>query len=262
MARESLSLSNNFDDISGDPMRYVLISDIHGNLEALDAVLSFVDKLAPFQLYCLGDVVGYGVNPQECLDRLRNEANLMLAGNHDLAVAGVIPSDDFNTMALEAVQWTRAALGAEDLSSLANLPLVYIDGDYCFAHASPIRPMQFDYVRTLEDVGEVLSSIGQRFCFVGHTHLPVLIRMHEKTGRMEIVHEKRIPIDEGYRYFVNVGSIGQPRDSNPDACVVVLDEEEGSLEFLRIPYDISTCQSKILSEGLPSYLAERLVLAR
>lgn len=243
-------------------MRYILISDIHGNLEALKATLSFVSKLEPYELYCLGDVVGYGADPKPCLDLLRDEANLILAGNHDLAVAGVIGCDGFNPMAQAAVEWTRESLSSEEIMSLSNLPLVYIDGDYCFTHASPINPMQFSYVRTLEDVAEVLSSIGQRFCFVGHTHLPVLVRMDENRGRLEIVNEHLVQIEDKYRYFVNVGSIGQPRDSNPDACAVIFDEEAETFEFVRIPYDISTCQSKILSEGLPSYLAERLTLAR
>lgn len=243
-------------------MRYVMISDIHGNLEALQAVLSFVRKLEPFQLYCLGDVVGYGADPQECLHTLQNEANLILAGNHDLGVAGVIPCDDFNDIAHEVVDWTRREMTDEDLEALANMPLVYIDGDYLFTHASPIEPMKFHYVRTLDDVAEVFSSIGQKFCFVGHTHLPVLVTMNEKTGSIEIVRENRITIEDGYKYFVNTGSTGQPRDSNPDACVVILDEDAGVVEFLRVPYDISTCQSKILSQGLPSYLAERLILAR
>ena len=200
-------------------MRYILISDIHGNLEALQAVLSFVSKLEPFQLYCLGDVVGYGADPKECLEILRDESNLILAGNHDLAVAGVIPIEDFNPMAQAAVEWTRKALTDDDITSLENLPLVYIDGDYCFTHSSPHNPMEFAYVRTLEDVADVLSSIGQRFCFVGHTHLPVLVRMGEKNGKLEIVQDQRIKIEDGYRYFVNVGSIGQPRDNNPDAWV-------------------------------------------
>lgn len=243
-------------------MRYVLISDIHGNLEALQAVMSFARNLEPYQLYCLGDVVGYGADPQECLELMRREAHLILAGNHDLAVAGVIGSDDFNEIAQTAVNWTRSALDDEELNALSNLPLVYIDGDYCFSHATPIEPMRFAYIRGLEDIAEVLSAIGQRFCFVGHTHLPVLVRMDEKRGKLEIIHENRVNIEDGYRYFVNVGSIGQPRDSNPDACMVILDEEAESIEFFRVPYDISACQDKILSEGLPSFLAERLVLAR
>jgi len=243
-------------------MRYVLMSDIHGNLEALRAVMKFLERIEPFQLYCLGDIVGYGADPKDCLQILQDESNLILAGNHDLAVAGVINCSDFNPIAQAAVEWTRRQLDEDDLSELANLPLVYIDGDYCFTHASPLDPMQFKYVRTLEDVSEVLSSIGQRFCFVGHTHLPVLVRMDEKRGRMEVLHESRVRIEDGFRYFVNVGSIGQPRDSNPDACCVLVDEEAQSLEFLRVPYDITTCQNKIISEGLPTYLAERLELAR
>ncbi len=243
-------------------MRYILISDIHGNLESLKAVLDFAKRLEPYELYCLGDVVGYGADPQACLHLLQDEANLILAGNHDLAVAGMIACNDFNPIAYKAVEWTRRALDEDDVDALANMPLVYIDGDYLFTHASPIEPMEFRYVRTLDDVAEVFSSIGQRFCFVGHTHLPVLVSMEERTGAMQIIRENRITIKDGYRYFINAGSTGQPRDSNPDACVVVLDDESETIETLRIPYDISTCQSKILSEGLPSYLAERLILAR
>jgi diadenosine tetraphosphatase ApaH/serine/threonine PP2A family protein phosphatase len=211
---------------------------------------------------CLGDIVGYGADPAECLDTIGNHANLMLAGNHDLAVAGVIACDDFNNIARQAVDWTRRALTPEDIELLGNLPLQYIDGDYCFAHASPLEPMEFRYVRTLEDVADVFNHIGQRFCFVGHTHLPVVVRLDESTGRMEVLRENRVHIEDRCRYFVNVGSIGQPRDNNPDACMVLLDEEAETMEFLRVPYDISASQEKILSHGLPSFLAERLLLAR
>ena len=243
-------------------MRYILISDVHGNLEALQAVMEFVRILEPYQFYCLGDVVGYGADPQACLHMLQEEASLVLAGNHDLAVAEVISTDGFNPIARESVEWTRRTLDEDDKESLANFPLVYVDGNYLFTHASPIEPMSFHYIQTLNDAADVLSSIGQQFCFVGHTHLPVLVMMEERTGSIQIVQENRITIKDGYKYFVNVGSAGQPRDSNPDACVVVLDEETETIEYVRIPYDISMCQSKILSEGLPSYLAERLMLAR
>ena len=147
-------------------MRYILISDIHGNLESLQAVLEFAKRLEPYELYCLGDVVGYGADPQACLHLLQDEANLVLAGNHDLAVAGMIACEDFNPIAYKAVEWTRRALDEDDVEALSNMPLVYIDGDYLFTHASPIEPMEFRYVRTLDDVAEVFSSIGQRFCFV------------------------------------------------------------------------------------------------
>ena len=243
-------------------MRYLLLSDIHANLEALNATLETAENLDDCQIMCLGDVVGYGADPAECLDSIGNHANLMLAGNHDLAVAGVIPYNDFNTIAQRAVEWTRNSLSDEDRELLGNLPLQYIDGDYCFTHASPVDPMKFGYVRTLEDVAEVFNHIGQRFCFVGHTHLPVLVCLDEDTGKMEVVRENKVQIQDDCRYFVNVGSIGQPRDNNPDACMVLLDEEEATIEFLRVPYDISTSQEKILSNGLPSFLAERLLLAR
>lgn len=243
-------------------MRYLMISDIHANLEALEATLEAAGRLGPFQIMCMGDVVGYGADPTACLDLVGNQANLLLAGNHDLAVAGVIGYDDFNPIARQAIEWTRNALSAEDRELLASLPLQYIDGEYCFSHASPIEPMAFHYIRTLEDVADVFNQIGQRFCFVGHTHLPVLVRLDERTGRMDVVRDNFIHLEDHCRYFVNVGSIGQPRDNNPDACMVVLDEEAATLEFLRVPYDISASQEKILSQGLPSFLAERLMLAR
>ena len=161
-----------------------------------------------------------------------------------------------------ANEWTRDQLSPEDRDLLGNLPLQYVDGDYCYTHASPLDPMRFSYIRTLEEVGDVFAHIGQRFCFVGHTHLPVMVTMARKTGRMEVLRETRVRLKDGERYFVNVGSIGQPRDSNPDACCVLLDEEAASMELVRIPYDITKSQGKILSNGLPSYLAERLMLAR
>ena len=243
-------------------MRYLLISDIHSNLEALEASLAAAERLEPYQLMCLGDVVGYGADPSGCIDIVGDRANLILAGNHDLAVAGVIPFDDFNPIARQAIEWTQRALSPEDCELLSNLPLQYVDGDYCFTHASPIEPMKFGYIRALEDVAEVFNHIGQQFCFVGHTHLPVIVRMNEKTGKMEVVRETKVYVEDRFRYFVNVGSLGQPRDNNPDACMVLLDEDDQSIEFLRVPYDITSSQEKILSEGLPSYLAERLLLAR
>jgi diadenosine tetraphosphatase ApaH/serine/threonine PP2A family protein phosphatase len=243
-------------------MRYVLMSDIHGNLEALQATMEAARRFEPYQLMCLGDIVGYGADPQPCIEVIGNKANLMLAGNHDLAVAGVISTEGFNSIARQSIEWTQEQLSPEDKDLLSNLPLQYIDGDYCYTHASPVEPIRFVYIRTLEEVADVFSHIGQQFCFVGHTHLPVLVTMNKKTGRMEVVRDHRVRLNTNTRYFVNVGSIGQPRDSNPDACMVVLDEEDGSLEFVRVPYDISKSQGKILSNGLPSYLAERLVLAR
>jgi diadenosine tetraphosphatase ApaH/serine/threonine PP2A family protein phosphatase len=243
-------------------MRYLLISDIHGNLEALQATLDAAERLEPYQLMCLGDIVGYGADPADCIDVIGDRANLILAGNHDLAVADMISFEDFNPIARQAIEWTQSVLSEEDKDLLSNLPLQYVDGDYCFTHASPIDPMRFGYIRTLEDVAEVFNHIGQQFCFVGHTHLPVMVRMCKKSGKMEVVRDETVFVEDKYRYFINVGSLGQPRDNNPDACMVLLDEDEGSMEFLRVPYDITASQEKILAEGLPSYLAERLILAR
>lgn len=243
-------------------MRYLLISDIHGNLEALEAVLEFAEKFKPYQLICLGDVIGYGADPKSCLDLMGEQSNLVLAGNHDLAVAGIISMEGFNPIAQESLRWTKEILDEDDKDLLANLPLQYIDGDYCFTHASPIDPMSFHYVRTLEDVEEVMAAIGQRFCFVGHTHLPVIVQLSDQAGQVKIVRETRLDMDENDRYFVNIGSLGQPRDSNPDACAVLVDDEYETIEFIRVPYDIMTSRDKIIAKGLPSYLAERLTLAR
>jgi predicted phosphodiesterase len=243
-------------------MRYILISDIHGNLEALEAVLTFANGLESSQLLCLGDIVGYGADPEACFAKIGETAELILAGNHDLAAAEVIAYENFNPIARQAIDWTRKTLSDEEKNILGNLPLVYIDGDCCFTHASPIKPMEFNYVQSLKEVAEVFASIGQKYCFVGHTHLPAVARMNKKTSKIEILDETRINTSGDYRFFINIGSVGQPRDSNPDACMVVFDEDTETIEFFRIPYDITTSQGKILSHGLPSYLAERLLLAR
>lgn len=243
-------------------MRYILISDVHGNLEALEAVLSFAHRLEPCTLLCLGDVVGYGADPQKCFDRLTDCSELILAGNHDLATADVIPYDNFNPIAKKAIEWTKRVLLDDEIDLLGSLPLVYIDGDCYFTHGSPIDPMKFNYVMTVEEAGKIFKTIGQKFCFVGHTHLPTVLRLNNKTGKMKVLNQSRIDTAGDYRFFVNIGSVGQPRDNNPDACMVVFDEDIESIEFFRIPYDIATSQGKILSQGLPSYLAERLLLAR
>jgi diadenosine tetraphosphatase ApaH/serine/threonine PP2A family protein phosphatase len=243
-------------------MRYLLISDIHGNLEALESVFTNAERFKPYQLICLGDIIGYGADPKTCLDLTEERSNLVLAGNHDLAVAGIISMDGFNPIAQESLHWTKEVLDDDDKDLLSNLPLQYIDGDYCFTHASPIDPMSFHYVRTLEDVEEVMSAIGQRICFTGHTHLPVVVQLDERAMEMKIRREPRLDLEAGSRYFVNVGSLGQPRDSNPDACAVLFDDDYETIEFIRVPYDIMTSRDKIISKGLPSYLAERLTLAR
>ncbi len=243
-------------------MRYILISDIHGNLEALESVLDFAHKLEPCQIICLGDTVGYGADPEKCLDTIGSSAELILAGNHDLASAGIISIEEFNPIAKQAIEWTAKTLSSESKELLSSLPLVYIDGDSCFTHGSPIDPMQFNYVKTLEDVSAVFESIGQKYCFVGHTHLPAIVKVDAATGRAHIIEEPVVSSAGDFKFFVNVGSVGQPRDTNPDACVVVFDEHSESIELIRLPYDISTSQSKIISQGLPSYLAERLLLAR
>jgi diadenosine tetraphosphatase ApaH/serine/threonine PP2A family protein phosphatase len=243
-------------------MRYILISDIHGNLEALEAVLSFTRQLEPYTLLCLGDTVGYGADPIKCFDAITNTAELILAGNHDLATADIVSYHDFNPIAKKAIEWTKRMMSAEEIDLLGSLPLVYVDGDCYFTHASPVEPMSFNYVRTIDDAAKAFSVIGQKYCFVGHTHLPLVLRKDLKTGTIDALKEPRIETSGDYRFFVNIGSVGQPRDSNPDACIVVFDQDIEMIEFFRVPYDIATSQGKILSQGLPSYLAERLLLAR
>lgn len=240
------------------PGRLAVISDIHGNLHALDAVLAAIDEIKPDALICLGDVVGYGAFPNECIDRLREREIPTLAGNHDQAAIGLTPIRYFNEIAKMALEWTSAQLLPDNADWLKNLPFTTELDDFFFVHASPNDPEQWGYVLTFGDARQAFTKFPHRFGFIGHSHQPAFIQLNgdELTCPEDLNQPVRIRI--GPRYLVNVGSVGQPRDRNPAACFVLVDMKQGQVTFQRVAYDVEAAQRAIRMASLPEELAARL----
>ena len=239
------------------PRRIAVFSDIHGNLHALNAVLEAIDDLGLRTLICCGDVVGYGAFPNECIEILRFRRIPTLAGNHDHAVIGQTDINFFNEIAKEAVFWTRERLAEENSVWLRERPYTYtLAKDFYFVHASPNQPEEWGYVLTFGDARAAFEKFSQRFCFIGHSHQPAIV-VH-KGEQLDIPDSSDIPIEPKRRYLINVGSVGQPRDRNPNASFVTVDLDQKLIQFHRVPYDVRAAQEAIRRNGLPSELAERL----
>ncbi len=242
-------------------MRYALISDIHSNLEAFTAVLENIEKSHIDRVLFLGDIIGYGPNPNECLDLLLEVADLTLGGNHDWAVIGKTPDDYFNPFAKAAVDWTNENLRKDLGDFLMRTRATDTFDGIQLAHSSPLKPELWLYIMSQTDAIENYQSMEGDVCFIGHSHQPIIM---EFSGP-ESVRASRDPfmtLDQDKKYIINVGSVGQPRDLNPDACWTIFDSEIGSVEFHRTPYDIQAVQKKMEDAGLPRYLIERLAKGR
>ncbi|GIX47970.1 MAG: metallophosphoesterase [Candidatus Tectimicrobiota bacterium] len=247
-------------------MTYAILSDIHANLEALTAVLADARQHAE-TLICLGDIVGYNANPRECLQLVQQHCAVVIAGNHDLAAAGVRPYHDFNRYARQAIDWTRARLTPAEVLYLRQLPRIARFGRACLAaHGSP-RDTD-EYLLTRLQFVQSFAYLQQhapevRYCFVGHTHLPTIWRC-TAAGEVEpeTVTSPRLALDPACRYLINPGSVGQPRYGEPLSTYVLFDEEALQVEFRFVAYDIETAQDKIYAAGLPPYLAERLAIGQ
>lgn len=240
-------------------MLYGVIADIHGNLEAFETVLAELHKADIDRLICAGDVVGYAAHPSKCIEIIRERADAVVAGNHDWAVAGKMDTSYFNSDARDAVDWTRSRLSEEEISWLANLPLTeQIDG-ISLVHSTLYNPEYFDYIQTLYQAELCFSRQETSISFVGHSHVPVIFR---EADPVEYFLRERYELEEGDRCIVNVGSVGQPRDSDPRASYVLYDSEKREVQMFRISYDISATTEAILDADLPITNAHRLRYGR
>ncbi len=237
-------------------MRIAVLSDIHGNLEALEAVLADLDRIGFDQLYSLGDIVGYGPNPGACIEIVRRRADVSLKGNHDAAVAGVASLEDFNEFARWAVEWTAQRLDGGQLEYLGSLPYTCCVQGILLAHASPIEPERWHYIHGLADLDDHFAAFAERLCFVGHSHRPGVYAI--RAGHHAARHGDRERLRPGLRYLVNAGSVGQPRDRNPQASYVIYDEEDERVEVRRVAYPVAKTQQKMRAAGIPSFLVDRL----
>jgi diadenosine tetraphosphatase ApaH/serine/threonine PP2A family protein phosphatase len=239
-------------------VRYAILSDIHGNLEALEAVLTHAASRADGVL-CLGDVVGYGADPVACVERVAERAQAVVAGNHEHGVAGLLPLDWFNDRARAAAEWTRRRLDDDHLAWLAARPLIAETEDATLVHASPARPGDWDYVVSADDGYDAFAAFTTRVCFIGHSHVPGAWSVGS-SGRDWAPGVSAVDLEAGRRYLVNVGSVGQPRDRDPRASYAVWDVTGRRVTIERVAYDVAAARRKILDAGLPSFLAERLTI--
>ncbi len=244
-------------------MRTLVFTDIHGNIEALEALLKFVSRKHIDRYLFLGDLVGYGASPDETIDRVRElEPLFIIRGNHDKAVCGLDTVESFNPMAAVAIAWCRKKLGGEHHRYLCDLkkgPLT-IDSQASICHGSP-----FDedfYIFGEFDAAEAFQYLETRICFFGHTRFPCVYTQDGNTVHGRLLEEDHtvVRLKKTAKYLINPGSVGQPRDRNPKAACAVWDDEESTVHFHRFDYDIDKAQKKILAQNLPPALAERLSL--
>jgi len=242
-------------------MVFAIFSDIHGNLEALKTVLEDIEKQNVDKVICLGDVVGYGPFPGECVELVRKTADICLMGNHDYAAIGKEPLEYFNSYAREAILWTRKRLSAGHLQYLKSLPFVHIDGDITFVHSSPHRPEDWTYIITPRDAYPQFEYLQTRYCFIGHSHVALGFARRNKDMRVLLEDIQHLN-DAESKYILNVGAVGQPRDQDPRASYGIFDAEEKRFEFRRLEYDVQTTQQEMRKLGLPRYLIDRLMYGR
>ncbi|MEO0179903.1 MAG: metallophosphoesterase family protein [candidate division WOR-3 bacterium] len=241
-------------------MKVAIISDAHGNLEATEAVLADIEKNAnPDEIWFLGDSVGYGPQPSEVLSLIRENASIILRGNHDTALFDPQSFDDLNPRARVALEWTKERIGEQDVDFLRKLPVFREDEEnrVLLCHASPHEPSEWHYIFTDEDAERAFSATESPIIITGHSHLPLCFT--RKKGITSQVHgPEALSLNPDARYLLNPGSVGQPRDGDPRASYAVLDTEAGRFSVRRVEYDLRAVAKKIADSGLPLFLAERL----
>jgi predicted phosphodiesterase len=246
-------------------MRYLILSDIHSNREALGAVLAHVSRKRWDRAIVLGDVVGYGANPNQTVDIVRSLKPLVaIRGNHDKVCSGIEDGEMFNRVALQAAQWTRRKLTPSNLRWLQSLPEgpQVVDGAFAIAHGTPID--EDAYIFGEIEALNVFRQTAFPLCFFGHSHFPVIFGLSPDAIQTVLTRPPafRMILQPGMRYLVNPGSIGQPRDGNPLASFAIFDSDRHAVAIYRVPYRIERAQKQILDSGLPRPLADRLALGR
>ena len=241
-------------------MLKAIISDIHGNIPAFLAVLDDISSLGSVEVFCAGDIVGYGSSPRECLDIVREKAIESVMGNHDAASVGMTDITSFNEWAKEAVRWTGEQLEDADRRFLEGLPYVIGKEGFTMAHGTLHRPEEFMYMMDISDAAETFRVLDSKVCFVGHSHVPGVFAMKGNSIRAEF--KKNMSFDPDANYIVNVGSVGQPRDGDPRACYCLFDPEKQKAEFRRVEYDVRSAREGILRAALPRELGDRLLTGR
>jgi len=238
-------------------MKIALISDIHGNLEALENVLRDIEKRGAEKIHFLGDAVGYGCNPNECVKLIANHCEIKLLGNHDYAAMGLEAVENFNQLAQTSIQWTQDVLTKKSITTLADFEMEADFHDFHMVHGSPGEPDQWRYILTTQQAAKEFDAFSQSTCFVGHSHLPAIFI---RDGNNEVAQFSKSSWERinGNKYIINIGSVGQPRDGDPRACYLLFDIESNKMQYQRVEYDIKKVQGKMQKAKIRDFLIERL----
>ncbi len=241
-------------------MKYIVISDIHGNLEALEAVIGSFPRGKASSIICAGDVVGYGASPDECIDKIVSLGCKNILGNHDAAVIDRADIANFNEAAREAVLWAKEHLSASGRSYLKTLDLVLEEELFTVAHGTLHLPEEFIYMMSGIDAMRTFEVLKTKICFVGHSHVPGVFVL--KGTKLTELYKRKFVLEEGARYIINAGSVGQSRDGDRRASYCIYDPARSEVEFRRIEYDVEKARERIINAGLPKVLGDRLLQGR
>jgi len=240
-------------------MRYAIIADIHANLAAFEAVLADIERQGGVdKIWCLGDVVGYGPDPHECIELLRETDHICVAGNHDWAAIGKVDTSNFNSDAAAACRWTSRQLSSSDVRYLEDLPLVIEEDNFTLVHGSPREPI-WEYLISIGIAEENFARFKTQFCLVGHSHVPLAFSYDENgtCTANRFLPDVRLFLGS-VRLIVNPGGVGQPRDGDPKASYAIYDSETRQIRLYRVNYDIRSTQDRMVGYGLPLRLVARL----
>ena len=239
-------------------MRYLIIGDIHGNLTAFETVLRDVNSRGGFnRIWCLGDLVGYGPEPHECIELLCQYDHLCVVGNHDWAAIGKMDTSEFNPIAAQACHWTSQQLTKGDREYLGNLPFTIVEDNFTLVHGSPREPI-WEYILTVSTAQANFDYFETAFCLTGHTHVPVVFEYVDNAVNYDVLTGDASLVLGKRRLIINPGGVGQPRDGDSRASYAVYDSEGKTVDFYRIEYDIEATQEKMRQRELPLHLILRL----
>lgn len=239
--------------------KYAILGDIHGNWEALSTVLKDAEEHGVNAYVCVGDIVGYNADPSLCLNKIRELKCVTVRGNHDHYCAHDECLEDFHPLAAKVVDWTRGQLAFDQIEFLRTLKMSTMVDGFTIVHSTLDMPEKWGYVFDPLEADASFNYQTTTVCFHGHTHLPAI---YEKHGRVNKAEYTRVKIVMGKKYFINVGSVGQPRDGDPRSAYVIYDMKMRELELRRLNYDIAGAQDKIMKAGLPDRLAKRLEVGK
>jgi len=242
-------------------MKIGFFSDVHGNYEALKACVSDFKREKIKKLFFLGDVVGYGPEPNKCIETIEKKAEVKLLGNHDAAAIGLLSTDYFNQYAQASMGYTSSILSDKNLQRLRLFHMEAAYDIFKMVHASPKEPSAWGYILDIEDAEESFKYFEQQVCVIGHSHRPAIFKKY-KTNRCELAAHDFVKIDDDYRYIINIGSIGQPRDGDPRASYMIYDSDDQIMSIKRVEYDYEKTQERMRKADLPRFLIDRIAVGK